>query len=110
MWELELVERGEDGTWNDGDGNYDPWPDPTVELKRGPTLLLTDLRGLVAPERAQYVVGGMASPCVATIEVHSATKNLRAPMNGNRAFLVEVPATGTPIILAALGTDDKVST
>lgn len=70
LWEIELYQRSSDGGWGDGDWNYDPWPDPNIELERnGPVMLLSDLRGIVTTEKAQYVIGGMASAGVHAVEI-----------------------------------------
>lgn len=109
MWEIDLYERRQDGGWGEGDWNYDPWPDPTTELiGEQPTLLLSDLRGLVTLHEAHYVIGGMASAGVDAVELRSATDRRRAGVNRNRAFLVELPDVASSLTLAALDANGEV--
>lgn len=111
IWEIELNERNPDGGWGEGDWNYDPWPDPNVELNAGaPVMLLSDLRGVVTPEQAQYVIGGMASAGVEAVEIRSTTARRRVGVNRNHAFLLELPDGGTSLTLAALDGNDEVIT
>lgn len=111
MWEMELSERGPDADRRESDWNWDPWPDPTTELMdKGPTLLLSDVRGLEAPHQAQYVVGGMATAGVEAVEIRSATDRRQVVVNRNRAFLLELPDVRTSLTLAALDSNGEVIT
>ena len=108
-WEIEILERRDDGSWDAGNWNYDPWPDPTIELTRAtPALLLSDVLGIVTESDSWYVVGGMASYGAASVDISAGSVSSRAAVSNNGGFLIEIPRVGVPVTFRAVGIDDEV--